>query len=172
MKRGVGLFTAGLALIIIAFFIEVASLRFFSSDFPDLSKFEVKVACDNRHNVVVLNGVQIDIYLRHRNEEAVPNEAVTVITMRDSRKQFAVRNILAQEGDVRKSYMHDGERWTYLEDPYRHVHMIVEAAPPKYLDRYNALSDGKVHVERPAQDLTAYRNLLYNAGCTTHGPIG
>lgn len=145
------------------------------TDFPSLSGFEEKVTCKDEYSSIKSQKVKVDIYLLHKNEHAPYNEVIMVITMIDSGKQFAARNIIegADANEIektkesRKIYVGSRWRWQEVNDGKKFIAEVVKNAPKEYLLDYSFTSPSE-----PVDEWDAYKNLLWNCGCSLHGPIG
>ncbi len=141
------------------------------SAFPDLSKFEVKLTCHNDPPRIKTQKVVVELYLLNKNEMAPNNELITLIIVKETGKQFAawstISDVDASDPEkikaTRRTFARDGQDWREILDPEQYIREVVENAPPEYLLDYGY---------RPAKNIYAYRNLLKNADCSLHGPIG
>ena len=148
------------------------------SDFPNLSRFQVSDSCKDEYSSVKSGKVRVNIYLLDKNESAPRNEAITIITLVDSQKQFAARHIFEdvdlrnpeRAKESRRIYVKSWRGWQEVIDGNAFIDDVVGGAPKEYLLNYSPYRDTKP--SEPANNEEKYRNLLKNAGCSLHGPIG
>ena len=147
-------------------------------EFPNLSRFEVADSCKDEYSSVKSGKVRVNIYLLDQNESAPRNEAVTVITLVDSQRQFAARHIFEDVDrrypervkESRRIYVKSWSGWQEVVDGEAFIADVVNGAPKEYLLNYSPYRDTKP--SEPTNNEEKYRNLLENAGCSLHGPIG
>lgn len=171
MKKAITLVTV---LIVFGVFVSSTHAQLLSN-FPDLSKFEMKIACydDKYPPAVKSKKLTVDLYFLDKNEVASHNELVTLITIVETGRQFAAHLVLDNvESDIqnikahRSVYMKFGTHWQEFID-FKYTQEVIANAPKEYILDYRFNPPGK-----PANDLEAYKNILKNAGCSLHGPIG
>lgn len=130
--------------------------------FPSLIQFEERIAYSSKAGPRRLSGLEVEDFTFRRGK-ALYNELVTVITLTDSGKKFALRTI---ERNSKKDPLLMYEKsassgWSRIENQAEFFRKLIKAVPGEYL----LCPWQKDHAIPPGADDVYLLHIFGNAGC-------